>query len=53
MKDVFAVVNEKIEVNAIIKMMIRNFRNIISMLTKILSDDNVINFLIEIFDKRR
>ena len=53
MKDVLAIINEKIKVDAIIKMIIRDFRNTISMLAKVLSGDDVIDFLIEIFNERR
>ena len=53
MKDVLAVIDEKIEIDAMIKMTIKGFRNTISMFTKTSSDDDVIDFLIEVFDERR
>ena len=53
MKDVFTIIDEKIEVDAMIKMTIKDFYNTISMLAKISSDDNIINFLIKVFDECR
>ena len=53
MKDVFAIVDEEIKVDAMIEMTIRNFYNIILVLAKILNDNDIIDFLIEVFDERR
>ena len=51
-ENVFAIVNEKIEINAMIEITIKNFYNTISMFAKISNDDEIIDFLIEIFDER-
>ena len=53
MKEILAVVDEKIEVDTMIEMTIRNFYNTISMLAKVSSGGDVVDFLIKVFDERR